>query len=409
MRNHKNKAVRYSQVNVYLYTFLLIITPFLMLQNYLQSFVGQLSAATFLWGGIDIPYVIVVALLISLVLIISYRKKLTKYNIFILFLGLILLIIGQKSSDYYFNHKFYELQHNWHYIAYILFALIKYRNLKYRNFPTSKIMINIFISAALISTFDEIIQVFISSRIFDICDIAKDVWGAFIGIFFILFMLEKKGIKFKEIRLRERKLGNYLKNHFTLIFQLFLISYIWLSVSSLLTDEIFVFPAVVISLMIYLLVFIIFHLTQFQRARVFFLILLLIIISVQSFFLIKYSSRDIIYNSPGITCYKGIPIIYFDIMIHPNGCFRLVDKKRSFIYRDLLKLKSLNPDIILIGTGSQDQGGYGFPAGKHPQFIHDSLQDRYLQVIIEPNSKAVTTFNRLKNENKLVLFVIHNT
>jgi hypothetical protein len=95
-------------------------------------------------------------------------------------------------------------------------------------------------------------------------------------------------------------------------------------------------------------------------------------------------------------------------MIYSNGSFRLVDKKHFFNQRDRDFLMKQKSDIIMIGSGSDGLGGKGFSDPQH-LFLFNKWSGTGTQVIIQRNSEAIQTFNRLKSEKKNVLFVIHNT
>ena len=168
-----------------LFVLLLVMTPFLLLQNYLQAFIGKLSLYEFEIGETAIPYTVFFALLFLCTIIVLNRRHLTLFRLLSTLIAFLLLIIGQKISDFYFNHSFYELQHNWHYFAYGIFSFIAYRHYKSKKKTDAQIIVFTFLTAIAISTFDEFIQIHISSRIFDIGDIGKDSWGAVIGMFFI--------------------------------------------------------------------------------------------------------------------------------------------------------------------------------------------------------------------------------
>ncbi len=181
-----------------LYILLLIATPFLLLQNYLQSVIGEISNLTFTVFNITIPVTVTIAVIIILVILIFTYKKLNKIRVISWLVVLFLFWIGQKSTDFYFNHKFYELQYNWHYFAYAIFVYLNYRSLSVKNTPPQKIILLTFFSALAISTFDELVQMPLSNRIFDIGDISKDLWGAMIGLTIIYSILENGKI-FKNV------------------------------------------------------------------------------------------------------------------------------------------------------------------------------------------------------------------
>ena len=124
----------------------------------------------------------------------------------------------------------------------------------------------------------------------------------------------------------------------------------------------------------------------------------------------KYNNSNIVYNKKGIVVYKGIPIPYFDIMIFPNGTFRLVDKKIYFNQKDKFNRIYMHAnDILLIGSGKDGKGGKGFIDEKREtQFVFNPIKKLPLQVIVLKTPEACEEFNLLKSKGYDVMFIIHN-
>jgi len=396
-------------INLIMYVLLLVVTPFLLLQNYLQTFIGKLSLYNINVLGIDIPYIVVIALIITIALIAKNLKHLSKFRIISIFIAITLMIVGQKLSDFYFNHEFYELQHNWHYFAYGIFSYIAYRYFKSKRKSDAKIILFTFLSAICISTFDEFIQIYISNRIFDIGDIGKDMWGTIIGMFFIFFVINKGELIRQSWKVREQKIKSYFSNPFSVLFLEVMFTVILLSVSSQLTNIEYLGYSIFISIGIFLIFFLIFHYTKKKMLKWIFICLFIIYILVQGLFFIKYHKEGITYNSYGITVYKGIPILFFDVMIFENGNFRFVDKKHDFNTRDKTTIFHHSSNILLIGSGEDGLGGNGFPEKSKPHFIFNTDKLKPLQIIILKTPEACKKYNQLIKEGYNVLFIIHNT
>ena len=407
----KNKEKFYSPAtNLILYILLLIATPFLIVQNYLQQVVGMTSRLSFTMLKIDIPYIVAIAVIFIIVLVVVFRYKITISRIFAWLVAIFMMILGQNSTDYYFNHKFFELQHNWHYIAYALFSFIIYRYLKQKKLSSERIILYTFISAICISTFDEAIQILISGRIFDICDIAKDIWGSVIGMVVVFFTIEKGKIIRDDWKFRQKKVSDYFKNPISLLFLEMIFAYIFLLISSILSHNEYIGTAILFSFIAFFLFFFIFHNSQKKKYRIVFISITILILLLQSTFFIKYQKSNIVYNKNGIVVYKGIPIPYFDIMIFPNGTFRLVDKKIYFNQKDKINriYKHAN-DILLIGSGEDGEGGMGFiDEQRETQFVFNPYKKLPLQVIVLKTPEACEEFNILKNKGYNVMFIIHN-
>ena len=397
------------RVNLSLYSLLLIITPFLMLQNYLQDAIGMLSAWSYSIGGKDIPFVLTAFILFILFLFYRFRRSLTLKNLAVWIIIFSMWLIGQKTSDYYLNMPFYQLQHNWHYFAYGIFSFLAYQVFSTRFSNPAKIIIRIYLMAMAISTFDEMMQVFISSRIFDISDIAKDLWGVLMGSIYIFFIYIDHGFLKRRWKIREKRVRDYLNNPQAILVLLMIYTYILLFVSSTLTEVEYAFHVVFISVSLFLLVFFVIHASRTKAGKIVFSLIFSILIILLVHSVIRNWDKGITHNKPGITVYKGIPIPFFDIMIFENGWFRLVDKKVSFNQGDKRFFYEKASNILIIGCGEERKSRMGFPEDLESQFVFNNISNRGLQVIILPTEEACKVFNRLKKEEKQVLFIIHNT
>jgi len=407
----KIKKNSYSPAtNLILYILLLVVTPFLIVQNYLQQVIGMTSQLSFSFLGMNIPFIIATATIFILILIIILRHKITIFRIYSIIVVIVMMILGQNSTDYYFNHKFYELQHNWHYIAYAIFSYIIYRYLKQKKYSSERIILYTFISASFISIFDEAIQILISNRIFDVCDIAKDIWDSVIGMIVIFFVVEQGKIIKKGWRLRQKKISDYIKNPLSLLFLEMIFAYLLLLISSILSHNEYLGEAILFSFISFVVFFFIFHNLQRKKFRITVISFVVTILLLQTIFFIKYRNSNIVYNRKGMIVYKGIPIPYFDIMIFPDGTFRLVDKKIYFNQKDKVnRIFKYANDILLIGSGENGEGGMGFiDEQRETQFIFNSQKKLPLQVIVLKTPDACKEFNLLNNKGYDVMFIIHN-
>lgn len=393
-------------INFYLFTILLIITPFLMLQNYLQNAIGQASRAAINLDFINIPYTLIIALIFLALFFFFYRKQLTKKRLAVLGLILVLFAVGQMTADYYFGHHFYDLQNNWHYFAYGIFSYVAYRRFSEKVNSVNKLLLIIFLMALAISCFDEFIQIFISNRIFDLSDVAKDLWGNMAGCIFVFFFLEE-GKGFPDYHFRQKKLMDYYRNPFSLICLELIFTFIFLYVSSQITDDKYKFHVGAIVLIIFTITFLIIHIGRNKTIRWIIRVVLLFVILIiyQSS---HYGNSGTEFIRPGYISYNRIPLLFFDYMIFPDGSFRTVDKKEVFVVRDKQKIESLDPDILLIGKGSNGQGGRGWKDNELTEMVYNTSKHKIYQIIKLPNRQACETFNRLKQQKKKVLFIIHN-
>lgn len=395
-------------VNLGLYVLLLILTPFIMLQNYLQTAVGMASRSTLSIGSHELPLIPILFLLAALILFALFRRELSAPRWIALALVGIHLALGQSLADYYFNHKFYDLQHNWHYIAYGIYAYLMYRALISRNLPPARIMLYTFLGALLISTADEAIQVVISTRIFDIGDIAKDSWGSLAGLIFIFIGIQRGAILKESRTIRHRHFRAYINSPLAVLCWAWCFNLILLCVGSLLTDTEYLFQATAISIGLFALLFLLVHATQWRIPRWSLIALAIIAVLIQGIVFLNHRDKEFVRSSPGWIVYRGIPLPYFDVLIHPNGHFRFVDKKQLFTKRDQDTLKRLGGDILLVGSGFRGRGGRGFPEDTEMQFIFNPHTHRGLQVIVLPTPQACDLYNQLRAGGKSVLLVVHN-
>jgi VanZ family protein len=393
-----------------MYSILLVLTPFLLLRRFLQETIANFSRSSFPLGSIDIPIVLIIALVVLILLLILFRAHLTKLRILAGATALLLIAFAQQIADYYFGHHFYELQQNWHYIAYALFAFMMYRDLAPRGIPASGIMLRTFCCGLLFSTFDEGFQFFVSNRGFDMGDIAKDVWGTLVGMALLYLGENPSGALFLHWKpLRHPSLRGYFRHPSSVLILLAALSLLFLCFSSLLTDLANWGLIIVLTMTSFVACFLLFHISQFRWGKYSLVTILCVGFVVQAYFFVKHRSDYIVHNQFGLTVYKGIPIPFFDVMIFPNGMFRLVDKKHYFGTRDQNFFRRQKPDILLIGSGIHGNGGRGFAQEAVSQFIYNKMTDEGIQVVILKNADACRVFNRLKREGKRVLFVLHNT
>ncbi len=392
-----------------MYALLLVLTPFILLRNYMVQAVSVFSASSFDLFGLEVKIVPMSALLAVVILLLVFRKHVTRLRLLAVAIVVFLDALAQQVTDYYFGHNFYDLQQNWHYIAYGLYAYMIYRDLSRRNLPLHKIMLATYFSALGLSIFDEFFQMFMSSRVFDICDTGKDLLGVLMGMVIVYFSSRYSTQLTKDWKkIRQNKLKGYYRHPSTLLFLLFVLTFIFLVIGSLLTESEYAPLVGLLTIAAFALFVLALHVSQHKAGRAALLGLLVAVVAIQGFFFVKYRRENIVHTSYGLTVYKGIAIPFFDVMIFQDGTLRLVDKKHYFNQRDREFFLKKAPDILLIGGGSEGKGGKGFDDSKR-LFLYNHFFDKATQVIIQKNQDACETFNRLKSENKKVIFVIHNT
>ncbi|MFH2050346.1 MAG: VanZ family protein [bacterium] len=398
------------RLHVIMYGLLLIATPFILLQKFLIEKISELSQSSFSVYDINIPIILLLGVVTAIIILYSARAYLTWFRSLAILIVILMNCLSQQIADYYFDHNFYDLQQNWHYFAYGIFAFLIYRDLAPRNYSMARIILISYITALCLSLFDEFFQMNMSSRVFDVSDIAKDLWGNLMGIILLYMFVSDPSILSEQWkRIRHRKLKYYLTHSPSLLILMFIFALLLVIFGSLLSEVEYFGYVVLLTLVSFTIFFLLFHLSQFKKVKYIIVGLLLCAIAFQTYFYLKYSSKNIVYNQYGLAVYKGIPIFYFDFLVFPNESFRLVDKKHFFNNRDQNFLKKQKPDIIVISSGNDEKGGWGFPQNTPVQFIYNQYTQSGIEVIILKNSEACELFNRLKEEGKNVLFIYHNT
>ncbi|MBP6875319.1 MAG: VanZ family protein [Candidatus Eisenbacteria bacterium] len=399
-----------TRLHAVLYSFLLVFTPFILLQNYLVDIVASISTSRMSLGGWNLPIVPVVAAVALLAIVIWQRKRITRRVLLAAAIILLMNALSQQMSDYYFGQNFYDLLQNWHYLAYALFGPMVYRDLDPRGVRFSRILWIIFFCALGLSTFDESFQRYMSSRVFDLSDTAKDVWGCLMGLVAIALCSRHA----RELRLDLKSLVRMprlqtLDHPLVALVLMACFTLIFLSCASLMSDAQYAPLVALFSIGLSALALGLYLLLLRKPGRIAIGALALIAVCALGYSALHYRGQEIVSHRNGLTVYRGMPLLFFDALIFPDGHFRLVDRKHSFTSRDQKRLLRQKSDIIVVGTGRKGLGGQGFPEPSMVQFLHNPYSGGVTQVIIQRTADACLTFNRLKKEGKRVAFVIHNT
>lgn len=404
------RGIYSPRLHLTLYSLLLVFTPFLMLRNFLQTAIGDISLSTFHLGGLAVPLVPTLAAAAVVLLLVIFRPRITKRRVLAALFSVAMVALAQRITDFYFGHRFYELQQNWHYFAYAIFTLMSYRYLRFRGVSLARLVLITFGLAVVYSAFDEGFQLLITSRIFDPSDIAKDAWGALTGLTFLLIAGEYPELaQGKWKRIRQRTVAEYFHQTASVWVLLFVLGLLFLGYASLLTESQYLGAILLFTLGTFVVFFAVLHLSQFRWWGRALLALAVLAVLTQGYFYLRHRNDYIIRQQYGLMIYKGIPVPFFDVMIFPDSHFRLVDKKHYFNSRDRRFFNRQRPDVLIIGAGYRGKGGQGFPQQWGSRFIYNPFTERGTQVIILNSSQACERFNQLKKQGKNVLLVLHNT
>ena len=398
------------RVHAVIYALLLLVAPFLMVRRYLQVAVGHLSRIELPVAELGIPVVGIAAVVAAALLLYRWRRLLTRTRGAAIVTGLAMIALAQQIGDHYFAHRAYDLQLNWHYLAYGIFAFVLSRDLSSRGLPPARIIWLTFWIALGLSVTDELFQLLVSSRTFDTGDIAKDVWGVLAGMVIIHGGDDSERGLLKSWRpLRKPHLRDYRQAPASLLLLLIWCGFVFLNVASLLTSIAYGELVVVFTVAISFAGIMVFHYSSRPRFRVAAIVTAGLILLLQGAICLRHRGTALASPRPGVTLYHGLPIAFFDAIIFPGGGFRLADKKASFNQRDQWYLLSHKPDVILLASGPRGRGGRGFPENTTSQFIYNIHTRDATQVVTLPNREALTMYNRLKEAKKNVLLVLHNT
>jgi hypothetical protein len=260
------------------------------------------------------------------------------------------------------------------------------------------------------SSFDEAFQMRMSSRVYDLSDTAKDVWGCLMG----MVLISLGGRRGDELlrgwkTIRSTSLRHHYRNPLSALVLMVVFDIILLSCGSLLSEFEYVWVAVGLTLLCFALFLMAFFLFLRRWGKIVLTVGLVVLVAYVGAQLLRQNEDLVLCNRYGLTMVKGIPIPYFDVLVYPNGRFRLVDKKHYFNPRDQEFFLKQKADILLIGSGERGEGGKGFPATSMVQFLYNPHLGRATQVIIARSPEACRIFNRLMREKKNVLFVLHST
>ena len=398
--NTSDIHIKLPLVNLLLYTGLLVATPFIMLQNYLQGWVKNLSSFHVHLGQLQVPFVVLITIIFVVIAAIIFRNKITAKLLKGILFAFLWLALGQWISDYYINYSFYDLQNNWHYLAYFVFAFIIYSFLKERNWSIKRINYSIYIIAAVVSLFDEIFQNLLSERIFDLSDVAKDLWGVSLGIILINFILSPE----KKINQKVEK--GIKVNLNKSVWLIILFTFCFLMASSLLTSAKYIYYVLGITILLFLPVFFVFRYWKGKVKKWIQAILVVLIVAQLAVFTV-FRSHNFIFHNNFLTIYKGIPLVFFDVILYPDHTFRYGDKKTEFNKTDKETLLKYKPDILLIGAGENMEGGNGFPFKDKSHFIYNKYTNSAVQVIVLDSKSACKKYNDLSKKGLKTLFVLH--
>jgi hypothetical protein len=285
-----------------------------------------------------------------------------------------------------------------------------YRDLKPRGYSTARTMWLTYLIALGYSAFDETFQRYMSARVFDVGDIAKDLWGTLMGIVIVHFGGPDAPALWRGWRpLRQRRWRDYFSRPVSSLLLMFLFGLLLVCNGSLLSDPEHVPTVVTLTLASFIAAFFLLHVSQFRAGRYTLAALLVAAIGAQAWALYRYGGENIVHHQFGLTVYRGVPIPLYDVLIFPDGSFRLVDKKHFFNARDRKNILGYRMDILLIGSGDQGLGGQGFDETGACHFVYNPHTHKPTQILILPTPEACRVFNCLKKEGKSVLFILHNT
>ncbi|MCY1722641.1 VanZ family protein [Prolixibacteraceae bacterium Z1-6] len=400
------KIKKLAGANLVLYAILVVLTPFIMLQNYLQGFVRYLSGVQVTVIGISIPVVLLVFMVLLLFLLIIFKKYVTLFNLAGLAVLLFFLFAGQKISDFYIDFNYYDLQNNWHYFSYLFFSFISWSYFKEKQVPLHRIHLYTWLFALGISLFDELFQNQMSQRVFDLSDVAKDLWGTTTGMVLITFWFEKN--KDSSFKIRQESVKAYFQNKYAILVVLLITTFVFFNVSSLLTSKVYGFYVILITCFLTVIIFSLVHLFKGFGKKIITLFFIVLIVG-QAFLWFTNRNNNFIFHNNFLTVYRGWFMPFFDVMVFPDKTFRFVDKKVEFNNTDKKVIMKSDPDVILIGAGLYGEGGNGFPLKNETHFILNPTTKKAVQVLIFDSKSACLKYNELSDMGIKTVMVLHKS
>jgi len=362
-------------------------------------------------------FMLIGMIIICCVFLIIFRKKITVDRCIAGGVALLMFFSAAWFCEYYMGFSWGIICHGWHYLGYCLYAILLFRWFAMRRFSTNRIILFVHIVGIITIVIDEISMtaLFPLLNTFDISDIARGSWGIMIGFILVFFVFDRgKTIGMKGLSISQNKIKDYLQNPYSLLVLEIIFALLFLVFSSLLSGTGYIFLVFIFTLVAFSAVFCIIHMSRYKTVRIILCGIITLLILIQGFFFLKHRNKNIIFNTFGLIVYKGIPIPVFDVIIYPNGTFRLVDKKHEFNEQDQSTIFKINSDIIIIGSGDYGLGGKGFDFEKkfneQHGYVFNAETEKMMEVLILKTPEACRVFNKLKKEGVLkVLFILHNT
>ncbi len=393
-----------------LFVLLVCITPFVFVTKFMLGGIHQISHASWNLFGLQFPVIGTLTVVALIFFLIWQRRKITKKRIIGSMVVIAMILLGHIVQDVYYNICLYDLQMNWHYITYGAYIFMFFQAFNRPNSHLPRVILAAFFSAVGLSVIDEIFQLLLTMRVFDVSDIAKDAWGAAIGFVLMFFVTETHGTKeFNLGRLIDERGFSYLRNPCHTLLLISILALTLLLLSPLLTDHAYIATFIISWVAFILLVLGVIHLIRHARIRIALISLLFLSAILLSGSFLKHRKGFINFASPNLIVYKGIPFPFFDLMIYPNGMPRLSDKKTIFNDRDHFYLLGQDPDILLIGCGFPKDRSMGKFEGESTLFVYNPYTGKATQKIILNTSDACKIYNQMRKEEKNVMFVIHSS
>jgi hypothetical protein len=381
-----------------LFTVLVVLTPFIVVTRYSQRLAHIVSHLGFELWSVKIPVILLISLAGVVFCLVWQRKNLDRGRVSAIFIILFLIFIAHRTMDIYLALSFFDLQINWHYVAYCAYAFFFFRAFFSPKIPLIRLIIIAYFSAVMMSLFDETFQLFMSDRVFDISDISKDALGVYIGLITILFITRTYGSITVSLK----------SQSFMVMIMLGLFTMSFIFISPLLTEYEYLLSGILLSLGLFVLLTLFIYLCRFRLFRIISSISFVVLLISTTTVLVINWERDLIFKKPGLILYKGIPLPYFDFIVFSNSYCHFIDKKKYFRSTDKDFLLRKQPDIVLIGSGVDGSGGQGFDQGLGTHFVFNKYTAKGTQVIIIPTPIACEKYNHLKKIGKKVMMVVHN-
>jgi len=381
------------------------VGPLVMVTGHFQQALRSFSHIQGTVFGFSIPLLPVLEGLALLTALPFLVAQATKQRILVVGILAAMFLYSWLITDVYIHLSLYDIQANYHYGAYVVVVLMFLRAFARRDVPKHKIVYRAFFTCYLVSLADEGFQRFVSYRVFDLNDTAKDALGTVMGLIVAYFLLGWYGrISLRDLPRQRQNLRAYVQNPACAIVFVTALTVILLTLSSLFSSPSYWYIIVFGTAGLFAIALLLFHITRSPKGRRAVYAAVGVAAVAQLICLGIWWNDGIVYHSSWLTVCRGVPIPVCDVLIYPNGWPRPADKVhigRGELHQCLVKY---DPSIVLVGAYSRTPGTLSEQPGARLEYSAE--RGRIVQVAASSPDEACDLYNRYTSEGKRVICVL---